>query len=117
MRPIHATARAAVCAKAQRAGLKTSIDCVSEDSDRFAHVVTPILKYTDYCILNELEAGKTTGNVIRRKNGSLDTAALRKAAKAQSTDGRVRCSAESQRPHLHWRYEKPAHGDGVGEEI
>ena len=76
------TRGAAVCAAAQRAGLKTSIDCVSEDSDRFARIVTPILKYTDYCILNELEAGKTTGNVIRRKNGKLDTAALCKAAKA-----------------------------------
>ena len=60
---------------------------MSEDSDRFARVVTPILKYTDYCILNELEAGKTTGNVIRRKNGSLDTAALRKAAKALLSKG------------------------------
>ena len=83
----YGTRGAAVCAAAQRSGLKTSIDCVSEDSDRFARIVTPILKYTDYCILNELEAGKTTGNVIRRKNGKLDTAALRKSAKALLNKG------------------------------
>jgi len=78
----YVTRGAALCAKAQRAGLKTSIDCVSEDSDRFARIVSPILPYTDYCILNELEAGKTTGNEIRRKDGTLDTKALRKAAAA-----------------------------------
>jgi sugar/nucleoside kinase (ribokinase family) len=78
----YGTRGAALCAKAQRAGLKTSIDCVSEDSDRFARIVSPILPYTDYCILNELEAGKTTGHVIRRKDGALDTKALCKAAAA-----------------------------------
>ena len=88
MRPIHATARAArPCAPRPSVLGEDDIDCVSEDSDRFARVVTPILKYTDYCILNELEAGKTTGNVIRRKNGSLDTTALRKAAKALLSKG------------------------------
>ena len=78
----YGTRGAAVCAKAQRAGLKTSIDCVSEDSDRFVRIVSPILPYTDYCILNELEAGKTTGYIIRRKDGTLDTVGLRKAAEA-----------------------------------
>ncbi len=78
----YGTRGAALCAAAQKAGLKTSIDCVSEDSDRFSKIVSPILPHTDYCILNELEAGKTTGFTIRRKDGTLDTVALRHAAGA-----------------------------------
>ncbi len=78
----YGTRGAALCAAAQKAGLKTSIDCVSEDSDRFAEIVSPILPHTDYCIVNELEAGKTTGFTIRRENGTLDTVALRHAAGA-----------------------------------
>ena len=78
----YGTRGAALCAAAQKAGLKTSIDCVSEDSDRFAKIVSPILPHTDYCILNELEAGKTTGFTIRREDGTLDTVALRHAAGA-----------------------------------
>ena len=59
------TKAAALLHAAQQAGMKTSVDVVSEDSDRFARIVTPALKYMDYCILNEIEAGKTTGFNIR----------------------------------------------------
>jgi sugar/nucleoside kinase (ribokinase family) len=78
----HGTKAAALLARAQAAGLKTSVDVVSEDSDRFSRVVAPALKYTDYCILNELEAGKTTGFRIRQPDGRLETVALRHAAGA-----------------------------------
>lgn len=74
------TKAARLLAAAQHAGLKTSVDVVSEDSDRFARVVTPALKHVDYCILNEIEAGKTTGFKIRLPDGTLDTVALRHAA-------------------------------------
>ncbi len=76
------TKAAKLLAAAQSAGLRTSIDAVSEDSDRFESVITPALKYTDYCILNEIEAGKTTGFKIRKDDGKLDTVALRHAAGA-----------------------------------
>lgn len=69
-------------AAAQAAGLKTSADVVSEDSNRFATLVTPALKYVDYCILNEIEAGKTAGFKVRSPDGKLDTVALRHAAGA-----------------------------------
>jgi sugar/nucleoside kinase (ribokinase family) len=78
----HGTKAAALLARAQAAGLKTSVDVVSEDSDRFNRVVAPALKYTDYCILNELEAGRTTGFRIRQPDGRLETVALRHAAGA-----------------------------------
>jgi len=76
------TRAAAVLADAQDAGIKTSVDAVSEDSDRFARIVAPALKYADYCILNEIEAGKTTGFKVRQPDGRLDTVALRHAAGA-----------------------------------
>ncbi len=76
------TKGAALLAKAQAAGLKTSVDVVSEDGDRFNRIVTPALRHVDYCILNEIEAGKTTGFKIRREDGTLDTVALRHAAGA-----------------------------------
>jgi sugar/nucleoside kinase (ribokinase family) len=81
------TKAARLLASAQAAGLKTSVDVVSEDSDRFGRLVTPALKYVDYCILNELEAGKTTGFKIRQADGTLDTVALRHAAGALLQSG------------------------------
>jgi sugar/nucleoside kinase (ribokinase family) len=76
------TKAARLLSAAQDAGLKSSVDVVSEDSDRFTGIVTPALKYVDYCILNEIEAGKTVGFKIRQPDGTLDTVALRHAAGA-----------------------------------
>lgn len=45
---------------AKEHGVETSIDLVSENSDRYA-LVRPCLPDTDYLIINELEAGKLTG--------------------------------------------------------
>jgi sugar/nucleoside kinase (ribokinase family) len=75
------TRAAKLLAAAQAAGLKTCVDVVSEASDRFKAVVTPALKYCDYAIVNEYEAGLTTGFKIR-KEGVLDTVSLRHAAGA-----------------------------------
>ena len=76
----HGTEAAAMLARARAAGLKTSIDVVSEDSDRFPKIVLPALQHTDYCILNEVEAGRTTGFKVRDKSGELDTVAIKHAA-------------------------------------
>ena len=46
--------------KATEKGIRTSIDLVSENSDRY-NLVIPCLKYTDYLIINETEAGKLAG--------------------------------------------------------
>src|SRR5690606_11876787 len=45
--PKFGTKAAKLLAAAQAAGMKTSIDVLSEDSDRFGKVVTPALKYVD----------------------------------------------------------------------
>lgn len=56
---------------AQKRGFKTSIDVVSESGDRFKRLVTPALKYADYCIINELEAQQTTGVLLRDEDDNL----------------------------------------------
>lgn len=56
---------------AQARGIRTSIDVVSEASDRFRRLVPPALRYSDYCIINEIEAGQTTGIPLRSENDEL----------------------------------------------
>ena len=46
--------------KAKELGIETSIDLVTENSDRFSLVI-PCLKYTDNLIINEAEAGSLAG--------------------------------------------------------
>jgi sugar/nucleoside kinase (ribokinase family) len=74
-------------AAARAAGLKTSADVLSENSDRFAQLVRPALPQVDYLILNEFEAGKTAGFKVRTPEGRLDAVALRHAAGALLQQG------------------------------
>ena len=53
--------------EAKARGITTSIDLVSENSDRYSAIV-PSLKYTDNLIINELEAGALTGIEPKREN-------------------------------------------------
>ena len=69
----YGTRMARLLHRAQKAGMKTSIDVVSESGDRFARLVTPALKYADYCVINELEAQQTTGVRLRDPDGTLHT--------------------------------------------
>ena len=73
------TGAARLLKRAGELGFKTSVDVVSEDSDRFVAVVTPVLPYIDYLIINEFEASKITG-VDVKVDGRVDFAALSKAA-------------------------------------
>jgi len=76
------TKAAKLLASAVEAGLKTSVDVASEESDRFVQVVQPALPHTDYLIINEEEAGKIAGFKVRDADGKLDTVTLRHAAGA-----------------------------------
>lgn len=55
---------------AKTKGIKTSIDLVSENSDRYSLVI-PCLKYVDNLIINEVEAGKISGIEPTRDNLTL----------------------------------------------
>ena len=69
--PEYGTRMAEMLARVKACGVKTSIDVVSENSDRFARIVSPALKYVDYLTFNEIEAGKTVGVELRRPDGTL----------------------------------------------
>ncbi len=81
------TKAAKLLAAAQAAGMKTSVDIITERSDRVAKTVQPALKFTDYLIINELEAGQITGFKVREPDGKLDTVTLRHAAGALLQQG------------------------------
>ncbi|NGO38055.1 carbohydrate kinase family protein [Limisphaera ngatamarikiensis] len=80
--PKFGTRAGRLLARAHEAGMKTSVDVVSEDSDRYTRIVKPTLPYVDYCFMNEWEAGRTTGFKIRQPDGRLDVVTLRHAAGA-----------------------------------
>ena len=67
----YGTKMARLLHNAQKRGILTSIDVVSEAGDRFGRIVPPALKYTDYCVINELEAEASTSVQLRGENNSL----------------------------------------------
>lgn len=69
--PEYGTVLAKTFAIAQQKGIKTSLDLVSENSDRFSKIIPPSLKYTDYCTINEIEASLTTNIPLRNITGKL----------------------------------------------
>ena len=44
---------------------------MTETGDRFRRLVPPALRYTDYCVINELEAQQVTGVPLRDPSGGL----------------------------------------------
>lgn len=75
----YGTKMARLLAKAKSYGIKTSIDVVTEAGDRFKTLVVPALKYTDYCVINELEAQQVTGVLLREEDGTLHPENMPKA--------------------------------------
>lgn len=59
-------------------GIKTSIDTVSEEGDRFKEKIIPALKYCDYTIMNEIECCKVTGLSPRNEDGSVNVENIKK---------------------------------------
>lgn len=69
--PVYGTHGAKILHDAQERGMITSIDIVSEQSDRARTVVQAALKYTDICSVNEFEAEGITG-ISMVKDGEID---------------------------------------------
>lgn len=55
----------------QRRGYLTSVDVVSEEGDRFREVILPCLRYINYFIVNEVEAGACFGHSLRDAQGEI----------------------------------------------
>lgn len=82
----YGTVMAKTLARAKQKGLVTSMDVVSENSDRFSAIVTPSLKYCDNLIINEVEASMIVRTPVRR-DGVLDKAALKDVCSALMAAG------------------------------
>jgi len=57
--------------KLQQKGYLTSVDVVSEESDRFRRIILPCLRYVNYLIINEVEAGACFGDSMRGQDGKI----------------------------------------------
>ena len=67
----YGTVLARTLAYARQHGIQTSVDIVSENSNRVPNIVCPALKYADYLTVNEFEAGMITGIPLRNAEGTL----------------------------------------------
>ena len=63
----------------QKAGIKTSVDLVSDSTGEFAKKVIPVLRYCHYLIINELECCRIWGLDARRQDGTLNVENVRTA--------------------------------------
>lgn len=79
--PEYGVAAARALDGLRKKGYKTSVDVVSEEGDRYRKVVLPCLKYTDYLVINEVEAGNCLGRDLRDAEGHIDFAVAEKAAR------------------------------------
>ncbi len=71
----------ALLQRAQAAGLLTSVDCVSEASERFQAVILPALPHVDVLFANDYEAEKLSG-VELRPNDRISRGAVERAGRA-----------------------------------
>jgi len=74
----YGTKLARTLARVKSMGIKTSVDVVSENSDRFSRLVIPCLKYCDHIIINENEASFITSLPAREPDGSLPDENIRR---------------------------------------
>lgn len=84
--PEYGTRGAQLLSEASRAGFQTAMDVVSEDSDRFEHVVTAAIPHLDWIFMNEFEAGRTVGRPLR-KEGALQRGELEETASTLLNQG------------------------------
>jgi len=78
--PEYGVAAARALDGLQKKGYKTSVDVVSEEGDRYRSVILPCLKYTDYLIINEVEAGACLATDLRDANGKVEIERVLEAA-------------------------------------
>ena len=79
--PVYGVAAARALDGLRQMGYETSVDVVSEESDRYRQVILPCLKYTDYLIINEVEAQNILGISLRKADGSISFPEVEEAAR------------------------------------
>lgn len=78
----YGTKLARLLKKVSDKGIKTSIDVVSEDGDRFKEKIIPALAHCDYAILNEIESCRVTGLSPRHSDGRIHVENIKKTMEA-----------------------------------
>lgn len=63
----------------QAAGIKTSVDVVSDSTGNYSEKIIPALKYCDYFIVNEIECTSVWNISPRRADGTVDIDAIHTA--------------------------------------
>ena len=76
----YGTAAARLLHDIQARGIPTSVDLVSEKSERFANIVRPALKYCDHLVVNEFEGEQATGVSCHDASGRITENSLRSIA-------------------------------------
>lgn len=71
----------------QAYGIKTSIDVVSESTDRYKNKVLPALKYCNYAILNEVESSMLTDLPVYDQDGKLNVENIEKTMRFMAAQG------------------------------
>ena len=56
--------------KARTAGMITAVDMVSTENRQFREIAESALPFTDYLIVNEIEAGKVVGMELKTADGT-----------------------------------------------
>ncbi len=74
----YGTKMAKLLSDVQKKGIKTSIDVVSDSSEKFRQKVVPALKYCNYAIMNETEGGGVSGLDPRNPDGTINIENIRK---------------------------------------
>lgn len=74
----YGTRMARLLDKLSKKGIKTSIDVVSEDGERFREKILPALRQVDYVIMNEIECCRVTGLSPRNEDGTVNIANIEK---------------------------------------
>lgn len=83
----YGTVMARTLAKIQEKGVKTSIDMISTENDRYSEIVQASLKYCNYVIINEIEAGKAVNIDPYGSDGKPDGNTIRKICEKILTSG------------------------------
>lgn len=76
--PGYGTVLARTLAKVQSKGIKTSMDLVSVDDEKYSKIVQASMKYCNYIIINEIEAGKSVNISPFGPDGKIDENLIRK---------------------------------------
>lgn len=85
--PEYGTVMARFLHDVQAQGIKTSIDVVSDSTADYKARIVPVLKYSDYAILNEIESCAIWGLSPRNPDDSVNTENIRRTMQMMCDSG------------------------------